>query len=422
MGRKENNLNFTSDFRVMINNLILNSLGFFFLDFILYYFTSEILNASGLEVGFIFTLHIIGNLISSTFTGFITDLAKSKKRLVLLGSIGRGIAYFILYIALFFADLIGIYIGYFFLGFFVGFFWVPFNTLIAQKSHKNVRSQAFGKKEAALGKGLMFGAILGFVIFNTAINFTQNPLVIYLAIPIYGLVNFYAGIRFNRIVDENLIISASTDENNSDNKLKTELPKVMVLGFILISIVLFLASLNGSLSRPFLNKYLLEVVTNNPLFASFAYIPAGTISMLLAPKLGKMLDRIKPELGISLASVLGAFVTWFLINTQDLLTFSILLTLDIAIAQSAGLVVQNILSRITLKHRGKIFSAFQFFMSIGNILGPILGGLAWDFIGIKAPFIISIIVELFLIPFYILAVVIIKPYLKETYYNVVKKR
>ena len=421
MGRKENNLNFTSDFRVMINNLILNSLGFFFLDFILYYFTSEILNASGLEVGFIFTLHIIGNLISSTFTGFITDIAKSKKRLVLLGSIGRGIAYFILYIALFFADLIGIYIGYFFLGFFVGFFWVPFNTLIAQKSRKDVRSQAFGKKEAALGKGLMIGAILGFVIFNTAIGFTQNPLVIYLAIPIYGIVNFYAGIRFNRIVDENLIISAPTNENNSDNNLKTEIPKIMILGFILISIVLFLASLNASLSRPFLNKYLLEVVTNNPLFASLAYIPAGTISMLLAPKLGKMLDRIKPELGISLASVLGALVTWFLINTQDLITFSILLTLDVAIAQTANLVVQNILSRITLKHRGKIFSAFQFFMSIGSILGPILGGLAWDFIGIRAPFLISIIVELCLIPFYILAVLMIKPYLKEAYYDVIKK-
>jgi predicted MFS family arabinose efflux permease len=290
------------------------------------------------------------------------------------------------------------------------------------KSRKDVRSQAFGKKEAALGKGLMIGAILGFVIFNTAIGFTQNPLVIYLAIPIYGIVNFYAGIRFNRIVDENLIISAPTNENNSDNNLKTEIPKIMILGFILISIVLFLASLNASLSRPFLNKYLLEVVTNNPLFASLAYIPAGTISMLLAPKLGKMLDRIKPELGISLASVLGALVTWFLINTQDLITFSILLTLDIAIAQSSGLVVQNILSRMTLKHRGKIFSAFQFFMSIGNILGPILGGLAWDFIGIRAPFFISIIVELCLIPFYILAVLIIKPYLKETYYNVVKKR
>jgi MFS family permease len=204
--------------------------------------------------------------------------------------------------------------------------------------------------------------------------------------------------------------------------LKTKLPKIMIFGFILISIVLFLASLNGSLSRPFLNKYLLEVVTNNPLLASLTYIPAGTISMLLAPKLGKMLDRIKPELGISVASVLGAIVTWFLINTQNLLIFSILLTLDIAIAQTAGLVVQNILSRITLKHRGKIFSAFQLFMSIGNILGPILGGLAWDFIGIRAPFLISIIVELCLIPFYVLGVIIIKPYLKEAYYTVIKKR
>ena len=422
MGRKENNLKFTSDFRVMINNLMLNSLGFFFLDFILYYFTSEILNATGLEVGFIFTLHIIGNLISSTFTGFITDLTKSKKNLVLLGSIGRGIAYFILYIALFFADLIGIYIGYFFLGFFVGFFWVPFNTLIAQKSHKDVRSQAFGKKEAAQGKGLMFGAILGFLIFNTAISYTQNPLIIYLAIPIYGLVNFYAGIRFNRIVDETLIISDTIAENTTHSNLKTELPKLMIFGFILISIVLFLASLNGSLSRPFLNKYLLEVITNNPLLASFAYIPAGTISMLLAPKLGKMLDHIKPEFGISFASVLGALVTWLLIHTQDLITFSILLTLDVAIAQTANLVIQNILSRMTLKHRGKIFSAFQFVMSIGNILGPILGGLAWDFIGIRAPFLISIVVELCLIPFYILAVFIIKPYLIETYYNVAKKR
>jgi len=420
MVREEKNVKFTPDFKVMINNLMLNSLGFFFLDFILYYFTSQILNATGLQVGLIFTLHIIGNLISSTFAGFITDKVKSKKKLVLFGSIGRGIAYFILYFALFFTNLIGIYIGYFFLGFFVGFFWVPFNTLIAQKSHKDVRSQAFGKKEAALGRGLMFGAILGFTIFNLTISYTENPLIIYLAIPIYGLVNFYAGIRFNRIVDESIIISNPLNDNNNNN-LKTQLSKKMILGFILISIVLFLASLNGSLSRPFLNKYLLEVVTNDPLIASFAYIPAGIISMLLAPKLGSLLDRIKPELGISFASIFGALVTWFLINTNNFILFSILLTLDIAIVQSASLVIQNLLSRITFKHRGKIFSSFQFFMSIGSILGPILGGLAWDFIGLTAPFLISIIVELCLIPFYIFSVVMIKPYLKETYFKEIEK-
>lgn len=406
---------FTPDFRVMINNLMLTSLGFFFLDFILYYFTSQILNATGLEVGLIFTLNIIGNLVSSTFTGFITDRVKSKKKLVLLGSFGRGFAYFMLYSALFFSSLIGIYIGYFFLGFFVGFFWVPFNTLIAQKSHKNVRTQAYGKKENRVGIGIMIGSILGFIIFNFSFIYTSNPLVIYIAIPIFGIANFYAGIRFNKIIDEDITISDVNIKDDDNIAVKTELTKSMIIGFIFISLVLFLANINGSLSRPFLNFYLLEVITNNPLIASFAYMPAGIISMLLAPILGRLLDKVKPELGISVSSLFGAIVTWFLINTTNFLIFTILLTLDVTIVQSANLVIQNLLSRITLKHRGKIFSSFQIFMSFGGIIGPILGGLAWDYIGIKAPFIISIFIELGLIPFYILSVIIIKPYLKETY-------
>ena len=60
-------------------------------------------------------------------------------------------------------------------------------------------------------------------------------------------------------------------------------------------------------------------------------------------------------------------------------------------------------------------------MSFGNIIGPLLGGLAWDYIGITAPFLISIIVELCLIPFYVLAVIMIKPYLKEAYYKKIKQ-
>jgi predicted MFS family arabinose efflux permease len=200
-----------------------------------------------------------------------------------------------------------------------------------------------------------------------------------------------------------------------------QLTKSMVLGFAFITLVLLLANVNGSLSKPFLNLYLLKVITNDPLIASFAYIPAGIISMLLAPKLGKLLDKVRPELGISLTSILGALVTWFLINTNNIIIFSILLTMDITIVQAANLVIQNLLSRITLKHRGKVFSSFQLFMSFGNIVGPILGGLAWDYIGITAPFLISIIVELCLIPFYILAVIMIKPYLKEAYYKKIKQ-
>jgi MFS family permease len=159
------------------------------------------------------------------------------------------------------------------------------------------------------------------------------------------------------------------------------------------------------------------VITSDPLLASLAYLPAGAFSLLLAPKLGKLMDRVKPELGIAITSLVGAFITWLLINTNDYIVFSILLTVDMTIVQTANLVIQNLISRLSLKHRGKSFSTLQIFAGIGSIIGPIMGGLAWDYISITAPFLISIIVELCLIPFYIVSVIIIKPLLKEGFEN-----
>ncbi|TFG15077.1 MAG: MFS transporter [Promethearchaeota archaeon] len=415
------NSRFTPDLRSMINILIYNSLGFFFLDFLVYYYTSQELTVTGLQLGLIFTLNIFGNMLSSTFTGYITDKVKSKSKMVLIGSFGRGIAYFVIYIAFFYASLLGIYIGYFCLGFFVGFFWIPFNTLISQKSRKDNRSEAFGKREAAVGRGLVIGAVIGFTIFNFTVNYTDNPLIIYLAIPLSGLANFYAGIKFIRTVDESIIISESTNSNNKQITSNKKIKKNLLLGIFLISVVLLLANMNGSLARPFLNKYLLEVITSEPFLASMVYLPAGAVSMFLAPKLGELVDRIKPELGISITSIIGAVTTWFIINTDNYFIFSILLTIDVTIVQTANLVVQNLISRISVEHRGKSFGALQIFMGSGNVVGPILGGLAWDYISITAPFIISIIVELCLIPFYVLSVIVIKPQLKEGFKAEIKE-
>lgn len=404
---------FTPDFRSMINILIYNSLGFFFLDFLTYYFTSQELNASGLQVGFIFTLNIFGNILSSTFTGFITDKIKSKSKLILIGSIGRGFAYFIVYYAFFSNSLLIIYFGYFSLGFFVGFFWIPFNTLISQKSRKENRSEAFGKREAAVGRGLVIGSVIGFTIFNFAIIFTDNPLIIYLAIPLSGLANFYAGIKFFRTVDESIKISnLKSNLNKHDNSNKT-LTTFTFIGLFFISVVLLLANMNGSLAKPFLNFYLLDYITSDAFLASMVYIPAGAASMLLAPRIGKVVDRIRPELGITITSMIGALTTWFLINTYNYYIFSVLLMIDVTVAQTANLVVQNLISRISITHRGKSFGALQIVMGFGNVIGPLIGGLAWDYISHTAPFIISIIVELCLIPFYIISVTLIKPLLKE---------
>jgi MFS family permease len=413
---------YTSDLNQMIYIVILNSFGFFFLEFLIPFYASQILNATGIEIGLIFSMNLIGHIISSSFTGFLTDKIKSKTRLILLGSFGRGIAYFILYIAFILNSLPGIMIGNFAIGFFVGFFWIPFDTLISEKSSQDHRASAFGKRNFAVGIGMLAGSLLGFPIFIILISITSNSFLIFLPIVFFGLSNFLAGILFLYKVDESIKFKYPETSNNRNEQEKKILNQNRILlGILFISIVLFLANINGSLAKPFLNVYLLEVITNDPSIAVWLYLPAGIVSMGLSPLFGRLVDRIKPSLGLTISSILGAIITWFLINTNNMIFFAILLTLDTTVIHTANLVIQNLISRISLKHRGKVFGTFRVFLNVGNIIGPILGGFAWDSFGIKAPFIISIIVEVCLIPFYLIAVYVLKPVLKEKYLDKYKK-
>lgn len=80
---------------------------------------------------------------------------------------------------------------------------------------------------------------------------------------------------------------------------------------------------------------------------------------------------------------------------------------------TANFVFINFFSRISEKHRGKIFGLITAFDSLGFIIGPILGGLVYD-INYTIPFIISILVEWALIPFFIAAIWILNPRVIES--------
>ena len=92
---------------------------------------------------------------------------------------------------------------------------------------------------------------------------------------------------------------------------------------------------------------------------------------------------------------------------------SMILLLDSTFAWAGSLVLQNVLSRISKGHRGKIFGVSRWMSFFGAIIGPIIVGFALAQIGFTAPFIISIFVELSVIPLYIIAIKLLKPYMAE---------
>lgn len=404
---------YTEDFQAMINIAILNSLGFFFMGFIVPVIARFNMNASGLVIGVIISLLVIGMMVSSSFVGILIDKVKSKKKLILIGSIGRALSYFIIYAAIAMNSLIGLGIGYFALGFMAGFFWIPFDTLVAEKSNKDHRSHAFGKRDAANGKGQLIGALIGFIILLWLSLYTDNPFLLYSSILIFGVANFIAGFKFIHDVDETVKFFYDQSQLNEPSKIKWL--KSMIIGLIFLCCLVLISSINANLAWPFLNIYILENITDNFFIFILIFLPIGFIAIFLAPKLGKIVDKLNPIVGISIVILIGAIVTWFLINTTNILIFAMLLIIDVSIGLAGGLIFRNLLSRISIEHRGKVMGLSSFFTSLGSAIGPILGGYLWDNFNPKMPFLVSIYVELCLIPLFWVVAFLLIPHVAESF-------
>ncbi|MHA2394035.1 MAG: MFS transporter [Promethearchaeota archaeon] len=425
---KVNESRFTRDYNQMLTIVILNSLGFFYIGYWIPLIARGNMGATAFQISIVTVSWFIGRMISGFITGFITDRIKSKTSLILAGSFGRGIAYFIIY-ASFITNQISILgIGHATLGFFAGVFWIPFNIIVAEKSSKYHRSHAYGRRESTNAMGQFIGSLFGFTLLMIASAFTTNPIILYGAIPIYGISNFIAGFLFYRNVDESIKF-ASLDGNTQNDVLTDNPHKIkvfnstsIIIGAIFLISLLFLGSINGNIARPFLNFYLIEEILNldvqniqNTILAVWVYLPAGILATSLAPKLGVLVDKVRPLIGITITSSLGALMTWLLINSTNMWMYSFFLLFDLAIGMSAGLISQNFYSRLSTKHRGKIFGVGDFFAVLGSIIGPLFGGIVYDNISPQFPFIISIFVELSLIPLYLATVYLLLPHMAESY-------
>jgi MFS family permease len=420
----------TPDFMPMIRIVFWNSMGFFFFWFLGQFAVIQLFEATPTELGLSFSGQTFGGLVSAPIVGYLTD-KMSKKVLVLIGSFGRGIAYIVMYIGILISILPVFAFGLFCLGFFVGFFWSPLDALIAQKSHKTYRSSAFGIQGGMLGWGNLTGSALSVAIFLiTNIFVPNNHFLVYSPLVIFMLSNVYAGIKFNKNVDEDLTYetySNNKSENEDIENKKEELTEgnqsdqdagkrlvYFYLGFSLLVIAFMTSNINQTIAPPFFMLYLNdEIGVVNPVAIMLIYLPSQIVSLLLAPKMGKVADKISPALGIIFVSGFGALVTFLIINSVNGLMFAIILLLDSTFAWAGNLILQNVISRISKVHRGKIFGLARWMSYIGAVMGPLIGGWTYAEFGSITPFVISIFVELSVIPLYISAIKVLKPHMEE---------
>jgi len=197
------------------------------------------------------------------------------------------------------------------------------------------------------------------------------------------------------------------------NQVKKQGINLLTLGIVLLIIGFFVSSFNQSISKPFLQLYLIEQLGVTGFWVMLVYFPSEILSQLISPKLGTLADKIKPSVGAVLIAAGGAVFTMFLINAISPLIFGLLLIGDTRLAITGELILTNLLSRISIHHRGKIFGTVKWVTSLGAILGPIIGGILWDQLGNQTPFIVSIFVELLIIPLYVISIRLVQSRVDE---------
>jgi MFS family permease len=410
---------------------------------VLFYFGS-----SGIVFGIIMAMQPFARLISMPLIAYLTDHS-SKKRLVLIGSLGRTLAYSLYWTSLVIKDLTLFGIGTFCQGLLVGFFWPPFFSLISEKSCKENRTQALATgRGKMIGYGFLVGAFISIPIFGLVSIFMPNNIpLMYSPILIFAILNLIAGYRFHVRVDEDLTYEkycASIDESNIQvqslmgngvidgeeiittvelsgipEEVNKKLNKSFISGFFALILVILITSIAGTIYSTFISAYLilnlLPGFSDNiiPIIVMIVYFPAQVLSQLVAPKLGKLLDRVSPTLSVIIVNVFKALMIWLLIGAFTSIDFAIILILLYISLESNGYLIQAIMSRVSIKHRGKIFGLHMWVDRLGRVIGPLIGGLLWDNVDEIAPFIISIFIILCLIPVFVFAIRKLSPYMVE---------
>ena len=410
-----------NDFQDLIKIARWNYVGIPFIEFLTPFFSKDILDATATELGLIISSVLLGVILSSAVTGFLTRKIGSKK-LMVLASFGRGISYLAIYFAFVFGSIPFLIIAEFVKGVFVGVFEVSFEVFIADKSHKTHRSFAFGKVVSNKGIIFLIGGFSSFTVYGLLnyfelFHFLQlSPMILFSAILII------TGFRIkSKVVGNNLAYIHNGRENHKETEVitsisskKPKIPRAFILGFILIFLSLFLTSLNDFITHPFIQLYLIEVLDSSFVLVLLAYTPGALISFMLAPIFGKVADKINPYLGITIVSIAGAALTLLLVNVSQVWMFSLVFLLDRGFALTGGLLVKSFVSRLSVEKRGINLGFSWSIANIGGVIGPTIGGIFYDSYSPAMPFIISIFVELGLILFYIIGIYTSKDFMAES--------
>jgi multidrug resistance protein len=381
---KESNL----QLGILIGGMFFVTLGFSIIMPILPYYTQN-MGASALELGLLMASYSFMQLIVTPFWGALSDRI-GRKPIFLIGLFGFGLSFIIYGFA---TQLWMLFAGRMIGGILAGSVYPTSLAYIADITEHRERGKIMGMLGAASGVGMIFGpSVAGILsVWGLSVPFFATAAAA-IAFAVIG----YLVLEESHSVD----VHRMTHERPS---LVAPLKTPLAILFIINLLVTFLISgFQGTFayyilgrfgmqdqpsSMPFLNG---SITLTGPTTMAMLFTIMGIVGVLFQGVLvGIVIDHIGERRTVIAGMAVSAIAFFLILISPELVS---LLLFSSLMAVGTGLTtpcLNSLVSKATdEEHQGAAMGVLGSYGSMGRIIGPPMGGLAYD-LSINLPYLIS---------------------------------
>lgn len=283
-----------------------------------------------------------------------------------------------------------------------GLLWLSAYAITADIAAKRHAGNMFGAVEEMLARGGLYGAIVGAPIL-LATNFMPSAwtvlFLIYAALNAAGWWIAYQHVPETWQKEQRLVMRY--DPNGMPRRFRQLMQAVPQQLWLLAAIVVCTSTAKSGL-EPVLIQFVQKEVTPDSVKVALAYLPSAIVFAFLQSRLGKLSDRVgrRPPVatgllisGLSSAIVPNLTLLMSRIGEYVLLPLSGFWTAEAVGFSAATPAEQALVADLSTEQtRGRSFSIYTTALSIGQVIGPTLGGYLARDIGFNAPFYFNTIV------------------------------
>jgi len=377
--------------RSVYNSAFACSLGFFVVRFLLPIIAYGSMRASATQVALIFSLLTLGAALFSPIAGRVAKRGRRRES-IFFGATVRALAYSGMAISIITLNVDILIINSLIWGLGAAFYRVGSDAEISERVLRENRAEAFGRREAANGRGQVIGAFVGFTLLFTF----ESTVIVFLFYAAANLIGGLMVVRHRPPLEKQSHIPASPNGIS-----------VISLGIAALVVAAALDTFISALLAPFVELYILEVFTTDILLVALVYLPGGIIAGMFGGHMGRIADH-KSKIGIvSVAVIVGALSTLGLVFIPavfgfpvDLLMIALLFGIGTITGTMAYTVMSSVFGTAYEGRAGEGFGMFESAMGLSRFSAPLVGGILWDFLDPSAPFILVGLSGFILVPIY----------------------